>query len=64
LNVLEQRIRSQPLSVDTGLRLACFLDWGLFRQRFSLEQRPALQAYLEQFSDDASFLATAPPENG
>lgn len=49
-----------PLS-DGPMRLACFLAWGLFRNRFDLEGRPRLGAFLSLAGTDAAFAATSPP---
>lgn len=46
---------------DAHLRLGCFLSWGLFRQRFSLDGLSHLQAIVAHFEADAIFVATRPP---
>ncbi|MCE2594861.1 glutathione S-transferase N-terminal domain-containing protein [Motilimonas cestriensis] len=51
-----------PLS-DGQLRLACFLDWGVYRQRIDLTPYSALAALLTLAKTDPQFTATAPPEN-
>ena len=61
LEILEQRIQSQAMGLDTSLRLACFLDWGLFRQRLELSTLPKLQQLLDEYRGDSAFAATAPP---
>ncbi len=45
---------------DYHLRLAIFLDWGLFRQRFKLDKHPQLQAFLNHANENVHFLACSP----
>jgi glutathione S-transferase len=45
---------------DGQLRLACFLDWGLFRQRFSLDGLDSLARFLEQVRAIEHFTVTKP----
>jgi len=45
---------------DAELRLACFLDWALFRQRVTLTDSPNLQKFLNGIRQYAHFAATAP----
>jgi len=45
---------------DTDLRIACLLDWGLFRQRFNLEAYPKLQAFLTAIRSYPPFAETPP----
>lgn len=45
---------------DGQLRLACLLDWGLFRQRFSLDEYPALQQFLSTIQTWDAFKSTEP----
>lgn len=57
----------QPLSrvgsnVDVMLRLECFLYWGLFRKRFSIEGLANLQKILREANEDPMFESTAPPQ--
>lgn len=47
-------------SDDVLLRLACFLAWGRFRSRFSLEARPRLATFLKAFDAFPPFAETAP----
>lgn len=47
---------------DTTLRLACFLDWALFRERLTLEKYPNLTAFLNQAYANPHFERTAPPK--
>lgn len=51
---------SLPLT-DGQLRLACYLDWGLFRKRISLAAYPALSQFLALAKTDAVFSDTTPP---
>ncbi|WP_339615979.1 glutathione S-transferase family protein [uncultured Gilvimarinus sp.] len=46
---------------DMAIRLACYLAWGLYRQRLSLEAYPNLENFLQQINDYQPFAATAPP---
>ena len=52
--------KTLPLS-DGQLRLACYLDWAVFRNRISLDLYPHLQQLLTLANTDASFVETAPP---
>jgi len=52
---------STALANDASLRCACLLDWARFRQRFSLDGLPALQALLAAADTEPLFLDTAPP---
>ncbi|MFO6422576.1 glutathione S-transferase family protein [Motilimonas sp. KMU-193] len=49
-----------PLT-DGQLRLACYLDWGIFRKRISLDSYPALTQLLALAKTDAIFSETTPP---
>ena len=42
-------------------RVMCFLDWGLFRNRINLDNRPKLQAFVQQMSSYTVFEKTTPP---
>lgn len=46
---------------DSLLRLACFLEWALFRKRISLDAYPSLVSFLERAQRIARFAETAPP---
>lgn len=46
---------------DAGIRLACFVDWAMFRQRLDFTNYPALVAWREQAQQSKEFIATAPP---
>lgn len=45
---------------DGELRIACFLDWALFRQRIDVKPYPRLSAFLEGIRQYPHFLDTAP----
>jgi len=60
INTLEKFKPNTLANNDAALRVACLLDWGLFRKRFSLATRPRLQAFLNQAHDYAIFADTAP----
>lgn len=66
LQILEQRQLPDTLSAlkqqDHWLRLACYLDWGLFRNRLSLADKPNLQAFLTLANSYPVFAQTAPKE--
>ncbi|NRA40840.1 MAG: glutathione S-transferase family protein [Pseudomonadales bacterium] len=47
---------------DVSLRLACYLDWGIFRQRFSLSHLPNLQQCLHDANAYTAFQQTSPTE--
>lgn len=47
---------------DATIRLACFLDWALFRQRLSLDGYPELIKVLQQAREKDVFASTAPPQ--
>lgn len=46
---------------DVHLRLACYLFWGLFRQRINIDAQQNLQAFLAGIQDYKPFADTAPP---
>lgn len=46
---------------DASIRLACFLDWALFRQRLELSNYPVLLTFLQYARDQDVFANTAPP---
>jgi len=52
-----------PLS-DGLIRLACFLDWGVFRERIDLKTLTNLTRLLDVARTDASFIKTVPPIGG
>jgi len=41
-------------------RLTCFLDWALFRNRISLDNRPKLKAFVKAMNASEAFKKTAP----
>lgn len=45
---------------DGQLRLACFLAWGVFRQRFSIDKHTGLSDFLEKINTWELFEATSP----
>ena len=45
---------------DAELRIACFLDWALFRERITLNNLPALQQFIDGVRRYPHFVATAP----
>lgn len=47
---------------DGHIRLACALDWGRYRQKFSLAAYPQLAAVLAMANEQADFINTAPHE--
>lgn len=52
-----------PLS-DGKLRLACFLDWAIYRDRINLLKLCNLAQFLDGARTDLNFIKTAPPLNG
>lgn len=46
---------------DVQLRLGCLLAWGRYRQRFSVDHLPHLQALLSRIDQYPPFADTAPP---
>ncbi len=52
---------SQGIDRDGALRGACFLDWGLFRKRISLDGLDNLRDLLAAANRVEAFAATAPP---
>ena len=62
LVALNQRIRpEQGIETDSALRAACFIDWGLFRNRIQIEPHDNLRALLATANQVEEFTATAPP---
>jgi len=45
---------------DAELRIACFLDWALFRNRIALDGFPNLQTFLDGIRKYPHFAATVP----
>lgn len=58
----EQQYNAQAPFTDGELRLACFLDWGLFRKRINIDGLDNLQALLKAARSYDVFAQTAPPE--
>ncbi|PCK09288.1 MAG: glutathione S-transferase [Alteromonadaceae bacterium] len=46
---------------DLLWRLACFLDWGLYRKRYSFDQHENLMSFLDAARKHDLFIQTAPP---
>ena len=46
---------------DSGLRCACFVDWGLYRKRISIDGLDRLSSLLATAQNDRIFAETAPP---
>ena len=44
-----------------SIRLFCFLDWGLFRNCFNLDDRPKLKAFMDQMNEFSVIQDTKPP---
>ncbi len=62
-NKLETTSLSAPSPYnDAQLRLACFLDWALFRNRISLDALPKLQSFLDSFKNYPAFADTQPKD--
>ena len=57
----ESTYSSQAPFTDGELRLACFLDWGLFRNRINIDGLDNLQALLNSARSYDIFAQTAPP---
>lgn len=57
---LEKLISARGNQLDNaGYRLACYLDWAVFRKRLDLTGYPALRDFLASAKQDAAFQATA-----
>ena len=54
------KLNEQTLDIDVQLRLDCFLAWGLFPKRFTLDNLPHLQAQLDATHHDELFTLTQP----
>ena len=52
-----------PLS-DGRIRLACFLDWGVYRERIDLKPFTNLTRLLDVARTDKNFIKTMPPLDG
>lgn len=62
LNLLEESVHSysEPLN-HAQIRLACFLEWGLFRNQIALENHTNLKQYLDDCRAWQTFADTTPP---
>lgn len=54
------QVLPNALDLDAKLRLECFLTWGIFRNRFSLDNRPHLQGIVAAANNDSLFTQTRP----
>jgi glutathione S-transferase len=45
---------------DSELRIACFLDWALFRKRLTLDAYPNLATFIQNIRQYPHFASTAP----
>lgn len=65
LEYLDQIASNQTIVADNltdgQLRLACFLDWALFRERFNLQGLKNLSSLLDKVRSIPQFAATKPP---
>ncbi len=63
LSVLDSRVGPGNYALSDGiLRVACFLDWGLFRNRIDIEPYDNLRAVLDFSNQDPVFTSTSIPE--
>ncbi|TRW49050.1 glutathione S-transferase [Aliidiomarina halalkaliphila] len=62
LGLLEQQNWDNVPLDDGVLRLCCYLDWAIFRNRVDLSPYPKLLALLDHAKSDPDFAATAPPQ--
>jgi glutathione S-transferase len=61
LDELNRRIDpADGIRLDSALRCACFIDWAMFRDRFSLAGRDNLTALVEIARRDTAFSGTDP----
>ncbi|EGN76097.1 glutathione S-transferase [Idiomarina sp. A28L] len=62
LKTLEARHWPSEIQWDDGhIRLACFLDWAIYRNRLDFSGYPNLLKFLAEAAKQPSFIATAPP---
>lgn len=62
LAALEANINpEQPLEKDCHIRIACFVDWAVYRGRMTFTDYPKITALAKKANDDALFAETAPP---
>lgn len=65
LEALNEMELSAQLPLTDGLiRLACFLDWGIYRDRISLQKLTNLTRLLDVARTDKNFIKTVPPIDG
>ncbi len=57
----ELKLSAEAPYNDGELRLACFLDWGNYRKRISLDGLSKLQAFLDNIQGYPAFKITKPP---
>ena len=60
LAALNDHVQLQDILTDGLLRVGCLLEWGLYRQRFTLEATPKLEAFLNKAKHTAEFAQTSP----
>lgn len=64
LDALNRRVRAVPAKTggftDGELRLGCFLEWALFRERIALIDHMELAAFLERMKEYPEFANTTP----
>lgn len=61
LATFEQAAQAGLAWNDAGIRLACFIDWALYRHRLSFDTCPALLSWLEHARQQTEFQLTALP---
>ena len=62
LEALNNLALSTELPLTDGLlRLACFLDWGLYRELIDISKLDRLTKFLALARTDSDFISTAPP---
>ena len=63
LAALESTTLPIVLPLNTAeTRLACYLDWALFRERIYLDQHPNLMSFVKLANTWPAFADTAPPK--
>jgi len=60
----EAELHAQLPLTDGLMRLACFLDWGIYRDRIDLKKLTNLTRLLDVARTDKNFIKTVPPFNG
>lgn len=67
LQALEQATMALPTTPgdfsDAEIRLGCFLDWGLFRNRIDIANLPGLTTFLASMRSWPVFADSAPPDS-